>query len=272
MATAEASRRRVASVLVPALSRRQLLAFAGLGAVAACSRAATHRAAGGPATQASTTAPATPSRAATTTAPHTGPAVEVSHGDRSRRQVALTFHGAGEPSLAEALLTEAETRRAPLTIFAVGSWLAANPTMAGRILHGGHELANHTYHHLSDLPQLPAAQVFQEVSTCRDLIRTQTGQTGGYVRPSAVQYAPAQVLSGEGSAGYATSVAYDVDPQDYRDPGAELIVSRTAAALRPGSIVSLHLGHPGTVQALPRLLDLLHSRGLTPVTVTELLR
>jgi hypothetical protein len=38
-----------------------------------------------------------------------------------------------------------------------------------------------------------------------------------------------------------------------------------------GSIVSLHLGHAGTVAALPGILDGIRSRGWSAVTVTELL-
>ncbi|MFZ5851927.1 MAG: polysaccharide deacetylase family protein, partial [Actinomycetota bacterium] len=38
-----------------------------------------------------------------------------------------------------------------------------------------------------------------------------------------------------------------------------------------GSIVSLHLGHPGTVAALPAILDDLRGKGLAAVTVSQLL-
>ncbi len=41
-------------------------------------------------------------------------------------------------------------------------------------------------------------------------------------------------------------------------------------AVRPGSIVSLHLGHAGTVSALPGVLAGLRDRGLRAVTVSEL--
>jgi hypothetical protein len=43
------------------------------------------------------------------------------------------------------------------------------------------------------------------------------------------------------------------------------------AAVRNGSIVSLHFGHSGTVTALPALLDGLRGKGLRPVTMTELM-
>jgi peptidoglycan/xylan/chitin deacetylase (PgdA/CDA1 family) len=61
-----------------------------------------------------------------------------------------------------------------------------------------------------------------------------------------------------------------VDPLDYLDPGPALVRSRVAATVRPGSIVSLHLGHPGTVAALPGILADLHARGLAAVTVSTL--
>ena len=49
------------------------------------------------------------------------------------------------------------------------------------------------------------------------------------------------------------------------------MVRRTVAAMSGGSIVSLHLGHPGTADALPGILDALARRGLRAVRLTELL-
>jgi peptidoglycan/xylan/chitin deacetylase (PgdA/CDA1 family) len=79
------------------------------------------------------------------------------------------------------------------------------------------------------------------------------------------------VLAAAGRVGYRTVVAFDVDPSDYRDPGAQAVISRTLAGVQPGSIVSMHLGHVGTVQALPAILDGLAARGLKAVTVETLL-
>jgi len=58
----------------------------------------------------------------------------------------------------------------------------------------------------------------------------------------------------------------------YRDPGAAEVASRTLAHVRPGSIVSLHLGHSGTVAALPKILAGLATKNLQPVTLSWLLR
>ncbi len=73
-------------------------------------------------------------------------------------------------------------------------------------------------------------------------------------------------------AGYGTVLGFDVDPLDYRDPGAATVEARTLAGVRSGSIVSLHFGHPETIAALPRILDGIDARGLRPVTASRLLR
>ena len=66
-------------------------------------------------------------------------------------------------------------------------------------------------------------------------------------------------------------MSYDVDSLDYTDPGPDAIVSTVLGKTRPGSIVSLHLGHSGTVTALPAILRGLARRGLRPVTLSGLL-
>jgi peptidoglycan/xylan/chitin deacetylase (PgdA/CDA1 family) len=38
-----------------------------------------------------------------------------------------------------------------------------------------------------------------------------------------------------------------------------------------GAIVSMHFGHPGTVAAMPAILDGIAARGLRTVTVSDLL-
>ena len=110
-----------------------------------------------------------------------------------------------------------------------------------------------------------------EIERCRDRIAALTGGPGAFFRPSAAQHATPEVLRLAGAAGYATVLSYDVDSRDFTDPGAAAI-RRAVAAATAGSVVSMHLGHPGTLAALPGLLDDLAARGLTPVTASALFR
>jgi peptidoglycan/xylan/chitin deacetylase (PgdA/CDA1 family) len=248
------------------MSRRQLLGGLMLGVGAAACSAAEHHTS--PVATASSTPTSSP--AAKATSKPAQPASEIVHGSRTRPRVSLTFHGAGDVGLASSLLAEVERAGAHVTVLGVGTWLAAEPGIARRILDGGHELGNHTYHHLA-MRQLSATRALDEIVRCAQQLRKLTGSAGRWFRPSGTPHATSTILRAAGLAGYAHSLSYDVDPRDYQDPAADTIVQRVLTTVRPGSIISLHLGHPDTVKAMPALLDGLSNQGLAPATVSELL-
>src|SRR4051812_8270386 len=115
------------------------------GAVAAgCTERTATTPSTGPATSAARPDPGSSSPAPATTA---ALPAEISHGPRTRRNVALTFHGQGDPAIAGRLLDEVRHGGARITVLGVGTWLSAEPSLARRILRDGHELGNHTQHH-----------------------------------------------------------------------------------------------------------------------------
>ncbi|SES42490.1 Peptidoglycan/xylan/chitin deacetylase, PgdA/CDA1 family [Pedococcus cremeus] len=196
---------------------------------------------------------------------------DIVHGPRSREEVALTFHGQGPASLTDRVLAHCRDAGAAITVFAVGTWLADDPSLGRAIVRGGHDLGNHTWSH-QQMPSLDAATARQEVARGAAALKKAVGTTGWWFRPSGTPRSTATIRAAALASGYRRCISYDVDPEDYRDPGAALVRSRTRKQVRPGSIVSLHLGHPGTVEALPGILaDLSHS-GLRPVTLSTLLR
>ncbi|MEV6849295.1 polysaccharide deacetylase family protein [Actinoplanes sp. NPDC051411] len=195
---------------------------------------------------------------------------EITHGPRDRAQIALTFHGQGDSAVVHQLLDRLAAAHAPVTVLAVGAWLAAQPELGRRIVAAGHELGNHTQHH-ADIKRMNADAAYAEVATCATTLRRVTGSIGRWFRPSQTPHATATIKAAAARAGYPVCLSYDVDSLDYTDPGADAIVATTMAAVRPGSIVSLHFGHAGTVAAMPTLLAALNRRGLTPVTMTDLM-
>ncbi len=244
------------------LSRRTILAAVPLVAAGACA-APVAPVAGPP-----TVAPPTSARATTT--PSRGPATEIEHATTGRREVALTFHGAGDPDLARKILTGFARRGAAVTVLAVGTWLQQYPDAARLVTDNGHELGNHTWSH-PDLSTLDTSGVRAEIERCRDRLAALTGGPGAFFRPSAAQHATAEVRALAGAAGYARVLSYDVDSRDFTDPGAAAI-RRNVRTATAGSVVSMHLGHPGTLVALPGLLDDLAAAGLRPVTASRLFR
>lgn len=195
---------------------------------------------------------------------------QIEHGPRNRPQVALTFHGRGEPAIATALLAEAERAGARLTVLAVGDWLDQYPQLARRILDGGHELGNHTQTH-GNICAMGAAAATAEITGCADRLRKLTGSPGRWFRPSQARLATPLVERLARQAGYEHVLAYDVDSLDFTEPGTRAVRAKVAKDAGPGSVVSLHFGYAGTIAALPGILDDLKRRGLRAVTTTELL-
>jgi len=192
------------------------------------------------------------------------------HGPRDRAAVALTFHGAGDARLARRVLTLAAEAHAGLTILAVGTWLDETPALAREILDAGHDLGNHTWSHLP-MRRLSRQEADREVSRAATLIQRLTGSHGSWFRPSGTPRSTARIRGAAIASGYPRCLAYDVDPLDYTDPGSSAVTRRLLAQVRPGSIVSLHLGHLGTVDALPGIFQGLAQRSLRPVTMTSLM-
>ena len=250
------------------MSRRRFLAAAALVPVVVNESRATGQ------TDAAAKRTVTPSLAPTipsAVAISTKAAGFVQHGPRSSRLIALTFHGAGIPSLAHQVLDTAHRMKVPLTVFAVGMWVDANPELARALQADGHELANHTFSHPS-LSRLSRVGVANEIVGGADALRRATGTIGSWFRPSGTPVATRLMLEEAAKVGYATVVGYDVDPLDYQDPGHIAVADRTLAAVKGGSIVSLHLGHQGTADALAAIITGVRSLGLEPARVSTLLQ
>jgi peptidoglycan/xylan/chitin deacetylase (PgdA/CDA1 family) len=225
----------------------------------------------GPATGGSTPGPANPPGPASPARPARPgpPPPEIVNGPRDRPNVALTFHGQGDVNQVRALLDELARGGVRVTVLAVGSWLDTEPSMATRVLDGGHELGNHTQNHLA-VAKMAAPQAFAEINNCAQLLKQLTGSIGRWFRPSQTQFSTPTIRAQAAKVGYPTCLSYDLDSLDYADPGPAAIVRNTLSAVRNGSIVSLHFGHTGTVSALPEILDGLRQRNLRAVTMTEM--
>jgi peptidoglycan/xylan/chitin deacetylase (PgdA/CDA1 family) len=266
------------------IERRTVLRGGLASAVALGSAACT--AATGPAPSAATSAtgpvsgvpsPTSSSGAGTATgASGAGPLVlrtagdDIAHGPRSRPLACLTFHGAGDPGLTRQVLRVCRDNGAHITVFAVGTWLTAHPELGRAIVAGGHDLGNHTWSHQPMLRLAPAAAE-SEIRKGAAAVAAIKGSNPLLFRPSGTAHSTPLLRAAARTAGYFRCISYDVDPMDYLDPGSATVTRRTLGAVRAGSIVSLHLGHQGTVEALPDILAGLRDRGLTPHTVSEVL-
>ena len=196
---------------------------------------------------------------------------DVAHGSRAIPKVALTFHGAGAPDFAVPLLKIFKSTGTKVSIFAVGNWLVAQPAIATRIISEGHDLGNHTMTH-TQMKTISAKRVDSEISKCASELKKLIGNHGAWFRPSGTQFSTPLIRAAALKYGYGQCISYDVDSKDFQDPSKKNVINNVMSNVKNGSIISMHLGHKVTLDAMPSLLENLHSKGFTPVTLTELLK
>lgn len=186
------------------------------------------------------------------------------------RRVALTFDDCNTRAEWQAILDVLARRDVRVTFFCLGLNVQRYPVLARRTVAEGHAIGSHSFAH-PDLRTLSAARIRGELIHSSNVWWTVAGVTPvPYLRPPyGAHDVEARRVAGE--MGYGHVVMWDVDPSDYRRPGASTIVSRVLSEIRPGSIVLMHT-LPQTAAALRDLLAGLERRGLLPVTLPELLR
>ena len=195
---------------------------------------------------------------------------DIQHGSRSVKKVALTFHGAGAPDFADPLLKLFKSSGTKVSVFAVGTWLVKEPSIASRIISEGHDLGNHTMTH-TQMKTISAKKVESEITGCANELTKLIGNHGAWFRPSGTQFSTPTIRKAAVKNGYGQCISYEVDSQDFMDVSKTKMVSNVMDNVKNGSIISMHFGHKVTLEAMPTILDKLHAAGLTPVTLSELL-
>jgi len=199
-------------------------------------------------------------------------------GAGGEHQVAITFDDGPDPQWTPKILDILKAANAKAAFFLVGVNAEKYPGLVRRIVNEGHEIGNHTYYH----PNLALAwpeHVRLELNATQLLIETITGRATTLFRPPyAADTQPSQ-MSELMPLQIAQELSYlvvleNIDPQDWAKPGADIIVQRVKQQRRDGSIILLHDAggdRSQTVAALPRILDWLHTRGDTIVSISTLL-
>ena len=199
-------------------------------------------------------------------------------GAGGEHQVAITFDDGPDPQWTPKILDILKAANAKAAFFLVGVNAEKYPGLVRRIVNEGHEIGNHTYYH----PNLALAwpeHVRLELNATQLLIETITGRATTLFRPPyAADTQPSQ-MSELMPLQIAQELSYlvvleNIDPQDWAKPGADIILQRVKQQRRDGSIILLHDAggdRSQTVAALPRILDWLHTRGDTIVSLSTLL-
>jgi peptidoglycan/xylan/chitin deacetylase (PgdA/CDA1 family) len=178
--------------------------------------------------------------------------------------VALTFDDGPDPEFTPQVLDVLRRYGARATFFLVGQRADRHPELVRRIAAEGHAIGNHTYSHVHCRELELPALIRQLERTDAALERALGGLPDSLppFRPPFGELRPLQALYL--AAAGRTLVFWNQDVCDYRGAPASDIAA-VGPKLSPGDVVLLHDRFPATVQALPRLLEELNTRGLAPL-------
>src|SRR2546425_819394 len=184
--------------------------------------------------------------------------------------IAMTFDDGPSATLTPKLLDLLAAHHIKATFFVIGENVAEHPEIVTRAAHEGHEIGNHSWSH-PNLAKMSDEGVRREVRRTEDAIKSATGARPTLLRPPYGSLTARQQRWIHDEVGYEI-ILWDVDPYDWKRPGAAVVCNRILKETRAGSIVLSHDIHPGTIEAMPRTFDQLEAKGFKFVTVSELIR
>ena len=178
------------------------------------------------------------------------------------RRVALTFDDCNSPSAWLSLLAMLRARGFKAAFFCPGRQVLAAPDVARRRSATGTR-SGPTAGTTANFGRLSYGGALSRLISDREAWwRLAKASPMPFFRPPYAGY-NRTTFAAAGRAGYSKIVLWNVDPSDYTQPGAGVIASRVLRAVRPGSIVLMHVTWQ-TVSALPEICAGCAPRGLWP--------
>lgn len=190
--------------------------------------------------------------------------------ETDKKQIALTFDAAWGNEDTQKLLEIFKKHDIKVTFFMTGGWVSDFPDDVKAIHEAGHQLGNHSENH-KQMSQISATECSDEIMSVHEKVKELTGYEMEVFRPPYGDYNNT-VVDVVNQCGYYC-VQWDVDSLDWKDYGAESIISTVCGHkhLGNGSIILCHNGAKYTAAALDTMITNLKSEGYEFVTLSELL-
>ncbi|BCL80793.1 polysaccharide deacetylase family protein [Ktedonobacteria bacterium brp13] len=195
----------------------------------------------------------------------------IGQGSSNQPRIALTFDDGPYPYYTSQILDILKQYHVHATFFCIGENVSYYPTLVQREHAEGHVVGNHTWDH-ADLTQQSVQKIQSEIGDTSIEIKDTIGVTPTLFRPpygaiNATVQSQAEQL-------HLTPILWNVDTQDWQQPGTNSIVKTVLDNAMNGDIILMHDGggnRAQTVAALPTIITSLRQQGYQLVTVPELI-
>lgn len=193
--------------------------------------------------------------------------------DTPKKHIALTFDDWGSDKTVTKILDILAEKGVHATFFLRAKGVESNPNLARAMVEEGHDVANHSYSH-PVVTSLTADELQKDIVKAHQVITDAIQE-----QPVMLFRPPTGVVDDErakaiAAVGYPDIAMYDVTMLDWdASNSADDIVKGALAQTKPGSVILLHmLDDIHTIEALPRVIDSLESKGYTFVKMADLIK
>ncbi|MFP5115918.1 polysaccharide deacetylase family protein [Bacillaceae bacterium C204] len=194
----------------------------------------------------------------------------------NQKIVALTFDDGPHPIFTPQILDILAKYNAKATFFVAGNKVIRFPDLLKREVKEGHEIANHTYHHIYG--NMTSEKLSSELEETDKIIKKITGFKPSLFRPVGGYYNDLIINTALKNGKVVVLWTWGQDTRDWADPPVSQICNTITKGVKPGNIILFHDWHGSeytqtcqTVKALDTILDFLYKNGYKCVTVSELL-
>lgn len=183
-------------------------------------------------------------------------------------QVFLTFDGGADDDGFAAIMSGLESKQAKCTFFLTGKFVRQYPDKARELLARGHEIANHSMNH-PDMKNFSAEKIAAEIEAAEEEFVKALGRRGAPFFRFPFGHQNPRVERIVETLGYRP-VYWHIDTIDWREDAVPTIIARVNKKLCRGAVILMHIGSKNGAKALPRILDIITSRGYQLARLSDL--
>ena len=178
----------------------------------------------------------------------------------SAQGVSLTFDDGPHKDTTEQFLRILRESNVAATFFLSGAQIEKYPDLLTKIHHEGHEIGNHSYHHIR-MSGLSLGKIIRELRLTQEIVNKYLGYKPSLFRPPYGEVNLKIIIAALSCS--LTTVLWSVDPKDYTLNKPEDILDKLMIPQMTGSeIILFHTYSDATLKALPQILQVLRQRGL----------
>jgi peptidoglycan/xylan/chitin deacetylase (PgdA/CDA1 family) len=191
-------------------------------------------------------------------------------GDRSGKQVAITFDDGPHPDKSAKILEVLEHFDSQATFFLIGSRLEGNENVVKLMSQSGHSIGNHSFSHSNLFPIYSSRKINFEIKETNRLLESITGKRITFFRPP---FGVTNPRISRGLKGQSLKViGWSIRSFDTRNEPAEKVVNRIMKKIRGGDIILLHETSDHILEILEMLLSKLKKMDMTFVGMDQLMK